>query len=266
MIRYAIGIDVGGTSVKGGLVDLGTGRLDGPSVRRATPSPAVVEPVLDLVVALIRELAARRPAAPGTADESLPVGVGLSSDVLDGRHTSGVSLDPSWLGAPARDLLETRLGRPVTILNDADAAALAEARYGAAGGPGVTLVLTFGTGIGSGILADGRLVPNSGLGQLPLDGGPAELTLSAVARERHGTSWEAWSAAVSGYLRSLDELLRPRRIVVGGGIVAAWPTFAVLLDVPVEVVPAALGPEAGVVGAALAGAEAVSAAGAGAAG
>lgn len=239
----AIGIDVGGTSVKGALVATGSGLLLARA-RRRTPVPAEVGAVVGLIGDVVEELSA---GAGG-----VPVGVGLSSDVLDGRHTSGVSLDPSWIGAPALDLIEARLGHPCVIANDADVAALAEARLGAARDErGVVVVLTFGTGIGSGILAAGRLVPNSGLGQLRVDGRPAELTLSAVARERAGMPWEAWAAAVSAYLGEIDELLRPHRFVIGGGVAAAWDRFAPLLDVAVPVVPAAFGPDAGVVGAAL---------------
>lgn len=241
--REAIGIDVGGTSVKGALVDVASGRILVRS-RVPTPSPAEVTAVVGVIGDVIEALS---PVGPPR-----PVGVGLSSDVLDGRHTSGVSLDPSWLGAPARDLIELRIGRAVVIANDADVAALAEARHGAArDARGVVVVLTFGTGIGSGILADGVLLPNSGLGQVRVDGRPAELTLSAVARERSGVSWEDWAASVGRYLDEIDELLRPGRFVIGGGIVGAWDRFAPLLDVRVPVVPALLGPDAGVVGAAL---------------
>lgn len=239
----AIGIDVGGTSVKGALVGTESGRLLAHR-RRRTPAPPTVSSVVELIGELVEELATDAPAAP--------VGVGLSSDVLDGRHTSGVSLDPSWIGAPALDLIEARLGRSCVVANDADVAALAEARLGAARDiPGVVVMLTFGTGIGSGIIADGRLVPNSGLGQLRLGGRPAELTLSAVARERSGMTWAAWAAAVSAFLAEIDELLRPRRFVIGGGVVGSWEHVAPLLDVAVPVVPAAFGPEAGVVGAAV---------------
>lgn len=240
---WSMGIDVGGTSVKGALLDEAH-RSVGPVVRLATPSPARIHDV----VAVIGKVAERLTRAGPT----FPMGVALSGDVRDGRHTSGVNLHPSWVDAPARDLIEAVAGRPVTICNDADAAAIAEATQGAAAGvAGVVVVLTFGTGIGSGILLDGRLLPNSGLGQLSFRGRPAERSLSAVARERRGISWQAWAADVSRYLDTIDLLLRPDLFVLGGGVVNAFDQFHDLLRSPVPLVPAKLGDVAGIVGAAL---------------
>jgi polyphosphate glucokinase len=241
----AIGIDVGGTAVKGGVVDLRTGQLRGPVVRLPTPDPARIADVVPVIAAVARTLASSQPGA------QLPLGIALSGDVRDGRHTTGVNLHDSWVGAPARDLLEAATGRPLVILNDADAAGLGEAACGAAAGvAGVVVVLTFGTGIGSAILLDGRLLPNSGFGQLPFHGRPVELLISAVARERRGLSWRRWAADVSDYLAIVDELLRPERIVMGGGVIAARDAFWQLLRPTCEVVPAALGNAAGIVGAA----------------
>jgi polyphosphate glucokinase len=240
----AIGVDVGGTGIKGGAVDLGSGSLTGHPIRLPTPAGAHVTDVVPVIAEVVRRVVA---TSPGIRR----IGVALSGDVRDGRHTTGVNLHDSWVGAPARDLIEAATGGPVAILNDADAAALGEARYGAAAGmSGVVLVLTFGTGIGSGLLTDGHLVPNTGLGQLPFRGGPAELLLSAVARERHRQSWSAWAADVSEYLGIIDLLLRPDLLVIGGGVVNAWDRFAGLLRSPCELVPAALGDAAGIVGAA----------------
>lgn len=242
----AMGIDVGGTSVKGGVVDLRTGRPHGPVVRRRTPDPARIEDVVPVVGGVARELA-------GSHLGRLPIGVALSGDVRDGRHTSGVNLHDSWVDAPARDLLEAAMAERVVILNDADAAASGELRFGAAADvAGVVIMLTFGTGIGSGILVEGRLLPNSGLGQLPFRGRPVEQTLSAVARERGGVSWESWAEDVSTYLADIDLLLRPDLFVVGGGVVNAWDRFAGLLRPPCPTIPAALGDRAGILGAAIA--------------
>src|SRR4051794_27729523 len=158
MKRTAIGIDVGGTSIKGARVDLDTGGTLGPIARLATPDPADI----DGCVAVVARVAAAVQAGPGD-DPALPIGVALSGDVRDGRHTTGVNLHGSWVGAPARDLLEAAIGRSVVIVNDADAAGVGEATWGAAAGiAGVVLVLTFGTGIGSAVLLDGRVLPNSG--------------------------------------------------------------------------------------------------------
>lgn len=240
----AIGIDVGGTSIKGALVDLDTGRLAGPVERVTTPDPARI----DACVTVIAAVAARVQAS---ATSTLPMGIALSGDVRDGRHTTGVNLHDSWVGAPARDLIEAAIGRHVVILNDADAAGLGEATWGAATGvPGVVVVLTFGTGIGSAILLDGRVLPNSGFGQLPFHGRPVELLLSAVSRERRGVSWARWATDVSAYLATVDELLRPERIVLGGGVLGARDHFWALLRPTCPLVPAGLGPEAGIVGAA----------------
>jgi len=241
----AIGIDVGGTSIKGAVVDLGSGAPDGLVERSVTPDPARIADC----VPVIAELVARLRARPGAA--RLPIGIALSGDVRDGRHTTGVNLDDSWVGAPARDLLEASIGRPARILNDADAAGLGEAAYGAARGvAGVVVVLTFGTGIGSAILLDGRVLPNSGFGQLPFHGRPVELLLSALSRERRNLSWTRWATDVSAYLATVDELLRPERIVLGGGVLGARDRFWHLLRPTCELVPAGLGPDAGIVGAA----------------
>jgi len=247
----AIGIDVGGTSVKGGVMRLATGEAIDRVVRLPTPDPALIDDVVAVIADVTRQLAA------DAGDELLPLGVALSGDVRDGRHTTGVNLHPSWVGAPARDLIEAATGRPITILNDADAAARGEVTHGAAAGvPGVVVVLTFGTGIGSGILLDGRLLPNSGLGQLPFQGRPAEQLISAVARERRRLSWAEWAADVSDYLEVIDLLLRPDRFVLGGGLVNAYPEFGHLIRTACPVVPATLGDRAGILGAALAAAAA----------
>jgi polyphosphate glucokinase len=209
-----------------------------------------MDAVVEVVAKALDAVAAEGSGGPLAA---LPLGIGLSGDVRDGRHTSGVNLHPSWVGAPARDLLEARLGRSVTILNDADAAGLAEARYGAAAGiSGVVVVLTFGTGIGSAILHDGRLVPNSGLGELPFHGEGAEHLLSAIARERRGISWREWASELSEFLGLVDGILRPDLVIVGGGASEAWPEFEAFLRTPYPVVRATLGNSAGVVGAAAA--------------
>lgn len=245
MNAQAIGIDVGGTSVKGAVVDLRTGAPLGPVVRMPTPDPAHIEACVGVIAGVARTL------ARDAGEARLPLGVALSGDVRDGRRTSGVNLHDSWVGAPARDLLETAIGRPLTILNDADAAGLGEATWGAAAGvAGVVVVLTFGTGIGSAILLDGRVLPNSGFGQLPFHGRTVELLLSAVSRERRGLTWARWAADVSTYLAVVDELMRPERIVLGGGVIAARDRFWHLLRPTCELVPAGLGPEAGIIGAA----------------
>ena len=248
-VPRAIGVDLGGTTVKAGVVDLLRGVvLD--VVRVPTPVPQRIDDVIETVAAAMGQLGDRQ---VGAGFDGLPLGLGLSGDVRDGRHTTGVNYDPSWVGAPALDLLEARLGRQAWILNDADAAGIGEARYGAAAGVrGVVLVLTFGTFIGSAILLDGRLLRNSGLGQFPFRGQDVEVTLSAVARERRGISWEQWAREVNEFLGLVDGMLRPELIVVGGGGSEGWPLYGHLLEASCPVARAGLGSLSGVVGAAAA--------------
>ncbi len=241
----AIGVDVGGTGVKAAIVRRSDGALVSGVVRLPTPNPALVEDVVAVVADVVHVLDADVEGA------ALSLGVALSGDVRDGRHTSGVNLHDSWVGAPARDLLAAAIGRDVRILNDADAAGLGEAAFGAAGVEGLAIVLTFGTGIGSGILFGGRLLPNTGLGQLPFHGVPAEQLISAVARDQRGLSWDRWASDVSDYLAIVDELLRPDLLVIGGGVIAAREAFWGRLRPPCRMVPATLGNAAGIVGAAL---------------
>jgi len=244
----AIGVDVGGTAVKAAEVDLSLGKLVGSPERLATPRPAVIDDVLGTVSDAVRRLELTH----GNSDLGrLAVGVGLSGDVRDGEHTTGVNLDPSWVGAPARRLLEARLQRSVRIINDGDAAGIGEIRYGAGRGVnGVLVMLTFGTGIGSAIFHGGRLLPNSGLGQFPFRGTDVELLLSAVARERRGLTWRAWAGELNDFLAILDGMLRPDLIIVGGGASEAWPEYAHYLRSSPSVVRAELGNAAGIVGAA----------------
>lgn len=247
MAHVAVGIDVGGTSVKGCAVDPSSGRLLATTVRLATPDPARIGDVIEVVARVVNAVVGDDPIL-----RIAPLGVALSGDVRDGVHTSGINLHDSWVGAPAHALLERHLERPVTILNDADAAGIAEARFGAARGTsGVVVMLTFGTGIGSAIMVDGRHLPNTGLGQIPFRGQPAERTLSAVARERRGVSWQRWAAEASSYLALVDELLRPDLMILGGGLLGSAPSFWDLLDVACEIRPAQLRNEAGIVGAAV---------------
>jgi polyphosphate glucokinase len=245
--RLALGVDVGGTMVKAGVVDLTAGTVVGKGQRLATPQPPTIDAVIGTVAEAVARLGARAFDDPG----GLPLGIGLSGDVRDGTHTTGVNLDPSWVGAPARSLLEEALRRAVRIINDADAAGIAEMRYGAGRGiNGVVVMLTFGTGIGSAVFVDGHLLPNSGFGQFPFHGTDVELLLSAVARERRGLSWIEWASELNEFLRILDGMLRPDQVIVGGGASEAWQEYAHLVGTAPRVVRAQLGNAAGIVGAA----------------
>ncbi len=241
------GVDVGGTGIKGAPVDLVAGAFATERVRHRTPQPATPEAVVDTVARVLEEAGAPEGA----------FGMTLPAVVLQGVVRTAANIDPSWVGTDVAALVRQRTGREVTVVNDADAAGLAEARYGAARGIGGTvLVLTLGTGIGSALLRDGRLVPNTELGHLELDGHVAEHRASSAAREREDLSWEEWAARVSAYVRHVDRLLWPDLVLLGGGVSRKSEKWLHLLDVRPEVRPAQLLNDAGVIGAALLAAEA----------
>lgn len=236
----AIGVDVGGSGVKAALVDLATGGFVGERVRVDTPQPATP----DAVVAATRQIIAAFPA-------HLPVGIGFPAPVVDGVTTTAAHVDSAWVDAPARRLFAEGLGREVAVLNDADAAGLAEARYGAAAGEeGVVVVLTLGTGIGSAILTRGVLVPNTELGHLPVRGVPAEERASARVRKDQGMSWERWAAALGEVITAIDALFWPDLVLLGGGVSRKADRFVPHLAVRPPVRAAALQNRAGIVGAA----------------
>ena len=244
-----IGVDVGGSGIKGAPVDLATGTVLAERVRVATPQPATP----DAVCAVVAEvLAAVEALGHGTG----ALGVTLPSVVEDGVARSAANIDPSWVGTDVVAAVRQATGREAVVVNDADAAGLAEARLGAARGVrGLVLVLTVGTGIGSALLVDGVLVPNSELGHLELDGHDAETRASDAARKAHDLSWEQWAERFSAYVRHVHALLHPSLVVVGGGVSKKADRWLPLLDVPVQVRPAGLLNEAGIVGAALLAAE-----------
>lgn len=241
-----LGIDIGGSSLKGAMVDPSTGEVVGRTAQVSTPQPATPS----AVAAAARQLHSVLGAGEG------PVGVAFPGVVRDGRTLTAANVDASWIGAPAESLFGEALGREVHLLNDADAAGLAEGTFGAGRGvPGTVLVLTFGTGIGSALLADGRLVPRFELGHLELDGDIAEARASAFAKTREGLGWVDWAARVQRFLSHVDRVLGPDLVVVGGAISADASTWLPLLDLPFPVEPARLLNDAGAVGAALYAAE-----------
>jgi polyphosphate glucokinase len=242
----ALGLDVGGSSIKHALVDLAEGRTVAGLASVPTPRPTLRDSLVDVLAGL----AAATP--PGT-----PLGITLPSVIHQGVIETAANLHPSLVGFDIATALRQRLGREVTLLNDADAAGLAEVHAGAARGHrGTVMMLTFGTGIGSAMLVDGRLWPNTELGHMEVDGAEGELRAAARVRTAEELSWEQWAARVNRYLAEINRLFWPELIVFGGGVVENWARFAPLLDSRARVVPAALGPAAGVVGAALAAAQA----------
>lgn len=238
-----LGIDIGGSGIKGALVDLATGTLLTERIRIDTPVGARPADVARVVGALAAQVGG-----------SGPIGVTFPGVVRRGTTLSAANVDKSWIGLDADTLLTETVGRPVTLLNDADAAGLAEARYG--GGrerQGVVLLLTFGTGIGSALLQDGVLIPNTELGHLYLPGGvEAEKYASAAVREREDLNWKAYGKRVSTYLQHVEGLFSPDLLIIGGGISKKYDKWKEFFECQTPIVPAALQNEAGIVGAAMA--------------
>jgi polyphosphate glucokinase len=245
--RTGIGVDIGGTGIKGGIVDLKKGKLIGERFRIPTPRPATPEAVADVVAQVVAELQSR-PEAP--APDS-PIGVDFPAIVKDGVTLSAANVDHSWIGTDADALFSSRLGRPVHLVNDADAAGLAEARYGAGKkADGLVVTITLGTGIGGAMVMDGKLVPNAELGHLELDGYDAESRASAAARERDDLSWADYAERLQRYFSHVEFLFSPTLFIVGGGISKRSEDFLPLLHLKTPIRTAKLKNNAGIVGAA----------------
>lgn len=237
-----LGIDIGGSGVKGAPVDVARGALAAERIRLRTPKPSTPEAVADTVA----EIAAR-------FDWRGPIGCGIPAVVRDGVTLTAANLDASWIGTGARDLLARRTGCPVTLLNDADAAGLAEMTFGAGRGRrGLVVMVTLGTGIGTALFIDGKLVPNSELGHLVVRGKDAEARASERARAEKRLGWKRWARRVDEYLCYVGELLWPDLFIIGGGVSKKHEKFIPHLTTTVPVVPATMRNEAGIVGAALA--------------
>ena len=236
-----LGIDIGGSGVKGAPVDTGRGELTEERHRVPTPQPSDVTSVVDAVA----EVAGKFPPADR-------VGITFPGVVVDGVTRTAANVDKSWIDAPAAELFAARLGRPVAVLNDADAAGVAEITFGAGRDQrGLVVMLTFGTGIGSALFLDGKLVPNTEFGHLELNGHDAELHASDRAREQDDLSWEKWAGRVQDYLRHVEMLLQPNLIIVGGGVSKKAEKFLPLITTKTPVVPATLLNNAGIIGAAV---------------
>ena len=236
-----VGIDIGGSGTKGASVDLAAGRFAAPRVRLPTPSPATPDRVADVVVELLAQL-----DAPG------PVGLTLPAVVRGGIVETAANIDETWIGTNALELFGRATGRPVAVINDADAAGLAEVRFGAGRGrSGVAVVITLGTGIGSAVFVDGTLVPNTELGHLPLHHGDAEDWAADSIREQEDLSWAQWAHRLEQYFEVVERVLWPQVIIIGGGVSKKSHKFLPHIDIRTELVPAELHNDAGIVGAAL---------------
>jgi polyphosphate glucokinase len=239
------GIDIGGSGIKCAVVDTSAGRLLTERRKVETPAESTPEAVSALVATLVRD-----------AGWEGPVGVAFPAVIKHGVAVTAANVDQSWIGTNADDVFTMATGQDVTVLNDADAAGLAEVRFGAARGvPGVVILLTFGTGIGSGLFLDGKLVPNTELGHLEVDGHDAEIRAAASARKREGLSYPVWAKRVQRYLSHVEALFSPDLFVVGGGVSRKADRWVPLLDLRTPVKPAELLNAAGIVGAALAAVE-----------
>lgn len=247
MHAHSFGIDFGGSGIKGAPVDLDGGEFAADRVKIKTPRPSTPEAVAEVFVELLDHF----PDLAGS------VGVTVPAVVHHGVVHSAANIDQGWIGTDADALFTEATRRDVHVVNDADAAGLAEVRYGAAKGrDGLVIVTTLGTGIGSALVHDGVLVPNSELGHLELHGGDAEKYAANSARENEDLSYAEWAERLTDYYRMVEMLFSPELIVVGGGVSKHASEFLPLVDIDTEIVPAELRNRAGIVGAALLAAEA----------
>jgi polyphosphate glucokinase len=238
-----LGIDIGGSGIKAAPVDVATGKFSAERVKVPTPRPALPDPVAEAVKQLVADFG-----------WSGPIGVTFPGVVIGGTTWTAANLDPAWIGLDARALLGKASGKEVSVLNDADAAGVAEMTFGAgAGVPGTVLLLTFGTGIGSALFTGGLLVPNTEFGHIEIHGHDAETRASERAKELHDLSWGKWAGRVDEYLRHIEALMSPHLIIVGGGISKQSEKWVPrLTGIRARIVPAVLLNDAGIVGAAMA--------------
>lgn len=252
-MALALGIDIGGTGIKGALVDLDAGELASERVKLPTPDGG--EP--EAIIASVRQLADELAELSGTAlDDVAHIGVCFPAVVLRGRTMSAANVSERWIGLDADTAFGEALGRDIHFVNDADAAGYAEALFGAAKcHRGLVLMTTLGTGIGSALIYDGVLVPNSELGHLELDGRDAETWAANSAREREELSFADWATRLTRYYGYLERLFSPDLFVIGGGVSKQHEEFVPLIGVRTPIVPAALRNNAGIIGAAALAAE-----------
>ncbi|MEV6422026.1 polyphosphate--glucose phosphotransferase [Streptomyces sp. NPDC051662] len=236
------GVDIGGSGIKGAPVDLERGDLVEPRYKVLTPHPATPESVADGVVEVVRHFG-----------WSGPVGITFPGVVTGSVIRTAANVDKAWIDTDAGQLLGERLGLRTTLLNDADAAGVAEMAFGAGRGrKGVVFLLTFGTGIGSALFMDGKLVPNTELGHLELDGHEAEKRASTKVKEDGDLSWHHWAHRVQKYLAHLEMLFSPDLFIIGGGVSRKADKFIPLIEgIRAEILPAELQNNAGIVGAAM---------------
>lgn len=242
MAKRAIGIDVGGTGIKAAIVDTKTGELLSERLRMETPAGGEPEDI----AMVVREIVDRLSPKP-----TLAAGVCFPAVVRHGFTQSAANVSEEWIGLNAHSLFEAYLGRHVHVLNDADAAGVAEMKFGAGkGAKGLTIMTTLGTGIGSALFYNGVLIPNSELGHLEIDGQDAEKEAAFSAMEREGLDFTQWAKRLERYYQTLERLFSPDLIIVGGGISKSHQEFLPLINIQTQIVPAKTKNAAGIIGAA----------------
>jgi polyphosphate glucokinase len=243
----AIGVDVGGSGIKAAVVDSGTGEMRSERIRVPTPDPSTPDKVGASIGRIVRRL-----MKAGYVPDDAPIGVGLPGVAIDGSLRTAANIDPAWIDYPIAERLSKALRRRVEIVNDADAAGIAEMRFGVgAGRPGPVIFLTLGTGVGSGVFVDGKLVPNTEFGQMEIRGRPAERRSASAARTRRGLSWKAWAQDLDEHLQRIEDLMWPALFILGGGVSKNADKFVPRLTNRTPVVPAQLRNDAGIIGAAV---------------
>jgi polyphosphate glucokinase len=241
--RRGFGIDVGGSGIKGGIVDLDTGALIGDRIKLLTPQPATPSAVAKTIAEVVNGFG-----------WTGPLGVTYPGVVTHGVVQTAANVDKAWIGTNARDVISAELnGQDVTVLNDADAAGLAEERYGAGkDNSGLVVLLTFGTGIGSAVIHNGVLIPNTEFGHLEVGGKEAEHRAASSVKERNDWSYQKWATQVTKVLIAIENVVWPDLFIAGGGISRKADKWVPLLENRTPVLPAALQNTAGIVGAAMA--------------
>jgi len=244
MATRGFGIDIGGSGIKGCPVDLDAGTFAAERRRTPTPSPSTPAAVAAVVAEIVDGF--------GEAGAGVPVGVTFPAVIQHGVARTAANVDKSWVDTDVAALLREQLGRSVRVVNDADAAGYAETRFGAAKGvQGTVFMATLGTGIGSALIVDGVLVPNTELGHLEVDGKDAETRAADSVRDAEGLSWEQWAKRLTRYFGAIERLFWPDLIVVGGGVSKKADKFLPLLDLRTPIVPSTLRNDGGIIGAAL---------------
>lgn len=245
-MKNVLGIDIGGSGIKGALVDLKKGEFATERLRIETPQPSKPEAVAKVVGKLVKHF-----------EYDGPIGCTFPAVVQHGVTLSAANVDKSWIGTDAATLFREETGQPVIVLNDADTAGIAEMRHGVGKGrDGVVIMLTFGTGIGTAVFHDGKLLPNTEFGHVEIRGKDAEHRASANVRKQDDLSWKEWSKRVEEYLLHMEMLFTPDLFIIGGGVSKKHEKFLPRIDgVRAEIVPAALFNDAGIIGAAMAASE-----------